>query len=133
MCDTDLGNDLETRRSVGSSIGTLGGCMVDFWSNLHASMSISSTEAEYKELSKCARGAKFMQMMTEELLEIEVKAYICEDNEGAGFLSMNKQVGKRTKHIDIHHHYVREFVTEHEGRVRGKVIMIVYIYITMRK
>jgi hypothetical protein len=124
MCDTDLGNDLETRRSVGSTIGTLGGCVVDFWSNLHDTVSISSTEAEYKELSKCARGAKFMQMMCEELLGVQVDAYLCEDNEGAGFLSLNKQVGKRTKHIDIHHHYIREFVTEHDGRVRGKVIMI---------
>ena len=124
MCDTDLGNDLETRRSVGSTIGTLGCCMVDFWSNLHDSVSISSTEAEYKELSKCARGAKFMQMMCEEMLDVEVPAFLCEDNEGAGFLSVNKQVGKRTKHIDIHHHYVREFISEHGGRVRGKVIMV---------
>ena len=123
-CDTDLGNELETRRSVGSTIGTLGCCMVDFWSNLHDNVSISSTEAEYKELSKCARGAKFMQMMCEELLRVHVMAYLCEDNEGAGFLSMNKQVGKRTKHIDIHHHYIREFISEHDGRVRGKVVMI---------
>ena len=124
MCDTDYGNDLETRRSVGCTIGTVGGCYVDHWSNLHDNVSSSSTEAEYKELSKCAKGAKFMQMMMEEMLGKQVKAYLCEDNEGAGFLAINKQVGKRSKHIDIHHHFIREFVTEHKGRVRGKVIMV---------
>ena len=122
--DTDYGNDLETRRSVGCSIGTIGGCLVDYWSNLHDNVSVSSTEAEYKELSKCARGAKFMQMMMEEMLKRPIKAYLCEDNEGAGFLATNKQVGKRTKHIDIHHHFIREFLTEQNGRVRGEVIMI---------
>ena len=34
---------------------------------------------------------------------------IYEDNDGAIFLSKNKQVGQRTKHIDIRYHFLREF------------------------
>lgn len=124
MCDTDYGNDLETRRSVGCTIGTLGGCIVDFWSNLHDTVSVSTAEAEYKELSKCSRGAKFVQIMFEEMMDSKVMVYMCEDNTGAVYLSINKQVGKRTKHIDIHHHFIREFTSMTNGRIRGKVISV---------
>lgn len=33
---------------------------------------------------------------------------IFEDNTGAIFLVSNKQVGARTNHIDIRHHFIRE-------------------------
>ena len=35
---------------------------------------------------------------------------ILEDNTGAIFLSRNKQVGARTKHIDVRYHFIREKV-----------------------
>ena len=35
---------------------------------------------------------------------------IYEDNEGAIFLAKNRQVGMRTKHIDIKYHFIRELI-----------------------
>ena len=41
-------------------------------------------------------------------LPIEVNV----DNAGAIFLARNGTTGQRTKHIDIRHHYVREYVED---------------------
>ena len=35
-----------------------------------------------------------------------------EDNQGAIFLANNRQVGMRTKHIDICHHFLRDMVED---------------------
>jgi len=40
-----------------------------------------------------------------------------EDNTGAIFLSENLSVNKRTKHIDIKHHFIREFIRDGYGKV----------------
>ena len=63
LADTDYGNCKETRRSVGCSIITVGGCLNDWWMAKHHSVSDSSCEAEYKELAKCAKGVKFLYML----------------------------------------------------------------------
>ena len=42
---------------------------------------------------------------------------IMEDNTGAIKLSNNAQFHKRTKHIDIKHHYIRELVEENKLRI----------------
>ena len=52
----------------------------------HVTMSDSSCEAEYKELAKCAKGTKFIQMLLEELRLAELPGFLFEDNSGAIFL-----------------------------------------------
>ena len=101
LADTDYGNCTETRRSVGCSLITVGGCIVDWWMAKHHTVSNSSCEAEYKELTKCAKGVMFVQSILSELKLVELPGLIGEDNQGAIFLSENRQVNDRTKHIDI--------------------------------
>ena len=43
---------------------------------------------------------------------VTLSSIIAEDNTGAIFLTKNKQVGSRTKHIDTRYHYIRDKVTE---------------------
>ena len=43
---------------------------------------------------------------------MEKPSVIYEDNQGAIFLAKNRQVGIRTKHIDILHHFMRDMVEE---------------------
>ena len=67
LVDTDYGNCKETRRSVGCSIITVIGCIVEWWMAKHHTVSNSSCEAEYKELAKCAKGVKFVHSILGEL------------------------------------------------------------------
>ena len=87
-------------------------------------MSDSSCKAEYKELAKCAKGTKFIQMLLEELRLAELPGFLFEDNSGAIFLAGNKQVSKRTKHIDLKHHFIREFTEDRNGYQQGKIFKI---------
>ena len=110
VSDTDFTNCLETRRSVGCHFITVGGCLVDYSMTKHNTVSDSTTEAEYKELAKTSKSAKFILMLQEELRMADSPAIIFCDNSGAIFLSENLSVNKRTKHIDIKYHFVREFI-----------------------
>ena len=55
-------------------------------------------------------------MLLTELNLVELPGHMFEDNAGAMFLSRNRQVSKRTKHIDLKHHFVREFIEDRHGR-----------------
>ena len=46
------------------------------------------------------------------MIEVEKPSGIYEDNQGAIFLAKDRQVGIRTKHNDICHHFLREMVEE---------------------
>ena len=89
LADTDFVNCRETRRSVGCSIITVSGCVVDWWMAKHHTVSDSSCEAEYKELAICAKGVKFIQMLLQEFNLVEYPWLIGEDNQGAIFLAEN--------------------------------------------
>ena len=124
LADTDFGNCVETRRSVGCCIITIGGCLVDWTMSKHLTLSDSTTEAEYKELAKLAKGTKFVQMLLDELNLVDLPGMLFEDNAGAIFLSANKQVSKRTKHIDLKHHFICEFTEEKNGMQQGAIFKI---------
>ena len=66
-----------------------------------------STEEEYMALTACVQQVRFISMFLGEMTKLENPSVICEDNQGTIFLSKNRQVGIRTKHIDIHHHFLR--------------------------
>ena len=124
LADTDFANCKETRRSVGCSVISVGGCIVDWWVAKHHTVSDSSCEAEYKELAKCAKGVKFVQMLLAEFNLVEYPGLIGEDNQGTIFLAENLQVSQRTKHIDTKFHFIREFISNMNQVQQGKLFKI---------
>ena len=57
-------------------------------------------------------------MLLEEIYKCDMPGVLYGDNEAAIFLSKNKQVSSRTKHIDIRQHYIREHLNKKLGEVR---------------
>ena len=55
-----------------------------------------------------AQDVVFQTMLLEEITGVRKPAILLEDNTGAIFLVKNQQVGARTKHIDVRHHFIRE-------------------------
>ena len=72
-----------------------------FSSRTQKTVSLSSAESEYIAASSAAQEVMFQQMLLSEICENVIPGVIYEDNEGAIFLSKNKQVSQRTKHIDV--------------------------------
>ena len=60
-------------------------------------MTLISTEAEYVELSACAKKVNFVSMLLGEITEVQNSSLIYEDDQGAIFIENNRQVGIRTK------------------------------------
>jgi len=123
--DSNWATNKQNRKSVTGYILTLGGCLVTWSSKTQATVTLSSTEAEYIAASTCATEIKFIQMLLEEILPHENTrpATLLEDNTGCIYLLENKAVGNKTKHIDIKMHHIREMMSDHDGeKPRMKVM-----------
>jgi len=60
----------------------------------------------------------FTQNLLYEITGVRLMAIVYEDNLGAIYLTRNQQVSARTKHIDIRHHYMRDFLSEKRMDIR---------------
>jgi hypothetical protein len=114
-CDSDHAKNEDDRRSISGRVSTLGGMITSWSSKAQSTVTLSSTQSEYVSYSICCQEAVFTNMLLGELFEVVAHARIFEDNIGAIFLIKNQQVGPRTKHIDIRHHFVRELYSRNEA------------------
>jgi hypothetical protein len=119
-CDSDYAKDEGDRRSISGRINTLGGMITNWSSKKQATVSLSSTEAEYQALSDCAQESVFTRSLINEITRVQHTAVIYEDNLGAIYLVKNQQVSSRTKHIDVRHHYLRDLHNDKVIEVRFK-------------
>jgi hypothetical protein len=104
-------SDLEHRRSVtGYDVFFCGG-PIAWRSHLQSTVAKSSCEAEYYALSDVIDEIVFTKSILSELgIKIDKPVPIFIDNKGAVDLSGNPMYHKRTKHIDIRYHFIREKV-----------------------
>uniref|UniRef100_H3HAK5 Reverse transcriptase Ty1/copia-type domain-containing protein n=1 Tax=Phytophthora ramorum TaxID=164328 RepID=H3HAK5_PHYRM len=117
MCgysDADWAGDIESRRSTSGYAFMMNGGCISWRSKKQRTVALSSTEAEYMALSEATQEAVWLKVFLCELGEMAsdeaVKIY--EDNQGSITLAKNPQFHKRTKHIDIRYHFVREKVED---------------------
>jgi hypothetical protein len=84
--DSNYATDKENRRSVSGGIHAVGGALVNWMSKTQASVTLSTTEAEYRSLASGATQVKFVQQLLEEIAKCKTPGIILEDNTGAIFL-----------------------------------------------
>ena len=76
-------------------------------------IALSSTEAEYVALSEASREAMWLRHLYGELGFIQKEPIlILGDNDGSIAMAKNPQFHKRTKHVDIRWHFVRDLVQD---------------------
>ena len=120
MVDSNYAMNKDDRRSVSGAIHTVGRTITNWCSKTQKNVTLSSTEAEYCALALGAQELRFTQQLLEEIEHHVNPGVIFEDNTGAIYLVRNSQVGQRTKHIDIRHHFLREL--HGEGKLRVKFV-----------
>jgi hypothetical protein len=109
--DSDWGNDVNDRRSVTGWTFLLHDGAVSWQSCKQPTVALSSVEAEYMAATQATREAVWWRAFLTELGMPPASATtIHSDSQGAIALGKNPEHHKRTKHIDIQHHYVREQV-----------------------
>ena len=108
--DSDWAEDRDDRHSQTGFIFTMANGAISWASRRQPTVSLSSTEAEYKAASDTSRQMEWLRTFGDELgddMSASTPMYV--DNHGAIFLSENPAVDRRTKHVEVHYHFVREY------------------------
>jgi hypothetical protein len=105
-------------------VHTLGGAYVNSGSQKVRCITLSLTESEVHAMSTAGQQVKFMNMLLDECMlhasEPRQPGWLYNDNIGGLFLANNKQVGMRTKHINIRALFIRELQDDDVLRVLCK-------------
>ena len=111
----------DTHKSTSGFVFTMAGSPVLWSSKRQATVTLSTTEAEYIALSRAAQQAQWMHSWCEEIGYPQSKpATLKGDNLGSIHLTKNMKEHHKIKHIDICHHYLPELATE--GKIEVTVI-----------
>ncbi|GKC80284.1 hypothetical protein Tco_1131058 [Tanacetum coccineum] len=88
----------------------MGCCLTSLFSKKQTSLAISTIEAEYVSAGKaCQQALRMKQALVDYDIVLDDIPILC-DNKGAIEISKNPVLHSRTKHIEIHHHFLRDNV-----------------------
>lgn len=120
--DTDFAGDIDTARSTGGYIIKKGNCVIGWRSRLQGNVTLSTTEAEYVGLSDTARELMWFRCLENAhdpstLYCSDERIILYGDNQASLKLATKPEYHKRTRHIRVYHHYVRELIQQGQLRV----------------
>lgn len=105
---------MKTRRLFSGILFKFSGGAVTWTSRRQQSVSLSTTEAEYVAASEASKDAIWLAHVYNEIVPLNAVPVLLVDNASAISLMKNPQYHKRTKHINVRYHFMRERVENHE-------------------
>lgn len=115
--DSDYAGCIETRKSTSGYIFMLGNAPITWSSQRQSVVALSTTEAEYIALALGAKEAMWLKSLLHELGFDQRPVELNVDNQSAIKLAKNPEFHKRTKHIDIKFHFVRDMCSEGDIKI----------------
>ncbi|POM77221.1 Integrase catalytic core protein [Phytophthora palmivora] len=110
-CDSDWANDPDQRKSTTGFVFTLAGEAVAWMSRRQSVIALPTAEADYIAACEATMEAVAGKNILQELLpQHKVKLCVGIDNQAAHVMATNPTYSRRTRHIELRWHYVREQV-----------------------
>ncbi|KAF1327473.1 Integrase catalytic core protein, partial [Globisporangium splendens] len=117
FADSDWAGDLETRKSTTGFVFTLSGGAVSWTSRRQTITAQSTAEAEYVAACEaCMEGKTLLNLLREIKPDEESELIIGVDNHSSYIMATDPTFSRKTRHIEMKWHYVREQVEN--GHVR---------------
>jgi hypothetical protein len=109
--DSSLGDQADDYHSTSGYVFLLANAAISWCSRKQKTVTQSTTQAEYMALAEAANQAEWYRSFLMELgYEVSDPIPLHGDNKGAVDLVLNPVTGRRSKHIPIKHHTIREYV-----------------------
>jgi hypothetical protein len=119
--DADWGKNRDNQRSTTGFIFLMADGAVTWTSCMQKTVARSSTEAKYMALLEaCSKIAWLTSLQKEIGYSPTAPTPLVSDNQGEIFLAINPAHDRQLKHMDIHYHFIQEYV-------ESKCVNIVYI------
>lgn len=113
--DADYAGELESRRSTTGYVLQWGSSTLTWNSQKQSIIALSTTDAEYMAACQTVKEIMWLKRLIKELNNSEpARTTLFVDNQSALDLIKNPVHHKRTKHIDIRFHYIRERYQDNE-------------------
>lgn len=107
--DADYAGDVDSRKSTSGFIFTYNNNIISWCSERQKAVSLSTMESEYVAASNSIRELIWLKAFIGEILSINFKKInFFMDNQSAIRLIKNPELHKRSKHIDVKYHFIRE-------------------------
>lgn len=119
--DADWGGDHNDRKSTSGYVFEVFGNVVSWCSRKQATISQSSTEAEYIALAQAINESKWIKSILSEIgININVPIIIYEDNQSCIRIAEEPREHKRMKHIDIKYCFIRDEIANGVVKIKYK-------------
>ena len=106
--DADYAGFLVDRKSTSGMAHFLGECLVSWGTKKQNSVALSTAEAEYVAAASCCSQLLWIKQQLQDFgVDVGTVPIYC-DNTSAINMTKNPVHHKRTKHIDIRHHFLRD-------------------------
>lgn len=107
--DADYAGDVDNRRSTSGCLFLLGTCVISWFSTKQRSVTLSTTESEYVAAAEAVKELIWLKRLLSEIApDIEQIPRFYMDNQSAIKIVKNPEFHKRTKHIEVRYHFIRE-------------------------
>ena len=111
--DSDWAGCEDTRRSCTGYCSDWAGAPITWCSRMQPRVKDSTLYAEYTSMSEAVKDVIWLRSVLEEVdLKQKGPTVMHQDNQGTIAFSKNPRVHKRTKHIDVKHHMIREHIED---------------------
>eukprot|EP00253_Pinus_taeda_P014519 PITA_14519 len=112
--DSDWAGDPDDRKSTAGYVFTLGSGPITWACKKQAAISLSSAEAEYRGAVEASKEALWLRQILSELgFEQQHPTTLWCDNQSAIQLCKDPVQHQRSKHIELHMHFIRKLIHDH--------------------